>query len=125
MRVFGDLEAAVMNLLWTQSRPMSVREVRDALADRREWAYTTVMTVMDNLHTKQWLCRSLQGRAYLYEPVAGREAYVAELMGDALQASSDRTTAFAHFVSAMNPTDTAALRQALAHLDEGSDVSDD
>lgn len=125
MRVFGDLEAAVMDRLWAESRPMSVREVRDALADRREWAYTTVMTVMDNLHTKNWLRRSQRGRAYVYEPIAGREAYVAELMGEALQGSSDRTSAFIHFVSAMTPADAAALRLALRHLDHDSGAPDD
>lgn len=125
VRVFGDLEAAVMDRLWTEARPMSVREVRNALAARREWAYTTVMTVMDNLHTKNWLRRSQHGRAYLYEPVAGREAYVAELMGEALRGSSDRTSAFIHFVSAMSPADTAALHLALRHLGRESDASDD
>ncbi len=103
---------------------MSVREMRDALVDRRDWAYTTVMTVMDNLHTKNWLRRSQQGRAYVYEPVAGREAYVAELMGEALRESSDRTSAFIHFVTAMTPADTAALRLALGQLDHDSGLSD-
>ncbi len=114
-----------MDRLWTEARPMSVREMRDALEDRRDWAYTTVMTVMDNLHTKGWLRRARKGRAYVYEPVADREAYVAELMGEALRGSSDRTSAFIHFVTAMTPADAAALRLVLRHLSDASAESDD
>lgn len=125
MRGFGDLEAAIMDLLWAEARTMSVREVRDGLATRREWAYTTVMTVMDNLHSKGWVHRSRQGRAYLYQPVAGREAYVAELMGQALLDSGDRASALLHFVSAMTPEDTAALRQALGQVENDPAATDD
>lgn len=58
----------------------------------------------------------------MYEPVASREAYVADLMGEALGGSADHTFALMHFVSAMTPADTAALRRALRTLDEGSDT---
>lgn len=117
MRGLGDLKAAIMSLLWAEERTMSVREVRDGLANRREWAYTTVMTVLDTLHSKGWLTRSRRGRAYIYQPVAGREAYVAELMGQALLDSGDRASAFLRFVSAMTPEDTAALREALRRVE--------
>jgi predicted transcriptional regulator len=113
MRGFGDLEAAVMHCLWSSDALMSVREVRDALAEDRDLAYTTVMTVLDNLHKKGWVRRELDGRAYLYEPVASREAYTAQLMSEALDSSDDRPAAFLHFVDAMSTEDTEALRQAL------------
>ena len=55
MRPLGELEAAVMDRIWTGDRPVLVREVVEALQPERPSAYTTVMTVMDNLHRKGWL----------------------------------------------------------------------
>lgn len=124
VRRFGELEAAVMHQLWSQSRPMSVREVRDALSSRREWAYTTLLTVMDNLHSKGWLGRVQEGRAYIYAPVADRETYVAELMGEALRDSDDPASALLHFVGAMTSDDVEALRRALRKLDEEARSND-
>ena len=55
-----------MDLLWSAERPLSVREAMDGLRPERELAYTTVMTVMDNLHRKRWLRRHRDGRAWRY-----------------------------------------------------------
>jgi len=52
MRRFGELEAVIMERLWGWGRPVLVREVVDALHDDRAPAYTTVMTVMENLYRK-------------------------------------------------------------------------
>ena len=49
MRQFGELEAVIMNRLWAWGRPALVREMVDDLQKDRQIAYTTVMTVMDNL----------------------------------------------------------------------------
>ena len=60
-RPFGDLEATVMDLMWSADRPLLVREVIDLMRPERAPAYTTVMTVMDNLHRKGWLDRRRDG----------------------------------------------------------------
>ena len=112
-RPFGDLEATVMDLLWSAGRPLLVREVVDLMHPQRTPAYTTVMTVMDNLHRKEWLARSRDGRAWRYEPVLGREAYTARLMREALAVSDDRAGVLARFVEEISPTEAAALAAAL------------
>jgi predicted transcriptional regulator len=116
MRRFGELEAVVMDRLWERGRPALVREVVDDLREHRAVAYTTVMTVMDNLYRKGWLRRERDGRAWRYEPTRSRSAYTAELMSDALGTSPDRRTALTHFVLQMSPHDVALLRQALDQL---------
>jgi predicted transcriptional regulator len=113
MRRFGELEAVIMDRLWARNRPMLVREVVDELHDDREPAYTTVMTVMENLHRKGWLRRERDGRAWRYEPTGSRSSYTAGLMNDALATSPDRRTALAHFALQMSPNDAALLREAL------------
>jgi predicted transcriptional regulator len=113
MRQFGELEALIMDRLWEAGRPMLVREMLDSLRDERALAYTTVMTVMENLHRKGWLRRERDGRAWRYEPTGSRSVYTTALMNSALSTSSDRRTALAHFVLQMSPHDAALLREAL------------
>ena len=52
MREFGQLEMAIMDVMWAAETPCVVREVRERLRYDRPVAYTTVMTVMDILHRK-------------------------------------------------------------------------
>jgi predicted transcriptional regulator len=73
----GELEAEVMAALWENAQPITVRHTLTAL--HRPAAYTTVMTVMDNLHRKGLLTRERHRRAYHYRPVWGREEYTARL----------------------------------------------
>jgi predicted transcriptional regulator len=113
MRRFGELEAVIMDRLWEQGRPMLVREMVENLHAERPLAYTTVMTVMENLHRKGWLRRDRDGRAWRYEPTGSRSGYTAALMNEALTTSSDRRTALAHFVLQMSPHDAELLREAL------------
>ena len=112
-RPFGDLEATVMEQLWGAGRPLAVREVVELLRPERVLAYTTVMTVLDNLHRKHWLRRHRDGRAWRYEPVLTRQAYTAQLMHEALAVSEDRAGVLARFVEEIDPEDAAALSEAL------------
>ncbi|WP_322748279.1 MULTISPECIES: BlaI/MecI/CopY family transcriptional regulator [unclassified Frankia] len=114
VRGLGELEAVVMDRLWSASQPQTVRAVYEELLVHRRIAYTTVMTVMDNLRRKGWLRRSLDGRAYLYEPVRSREVHSAEVMGEALADSTDRAVTLMHFVEHMSPAEARLLRDALA-----------
>lgn len=115
VRRLGDLEAAVMQCLWSAGEGLRVREVRGALASR-PLAYTTVMTVLDNLHTKGWVRREMVGRGYVYHPVESREAYTARLMAEALEESADRATALMHFVQDISDEDAALLGRLLRRL---------
>ena len=113
MRQFGELEAAIMDRLWDWGRPALVREVLEDLRKDRPFAYTTVMTVMENLHRKGWLRRDRDGRAWRYQPTGSRSGYTAALMSNALATTTDRRTALAHFVLQMSPHDAELLQQAL------------
>ncbi len=114
LRSFGDLESAVMDQLWAAGHPMLVREVLEGLQEDRPLAYTTVMTVMDKLHRKGWLTREREGRAYVYQPSAPREAYAAQLMSQAFTQADDATATLIRFIDAMSPDEAAALDRALS-----------
>lgn len=74
--VLGELEQAVMDVLWGRSEALSVREVHAALSNGRELAYTTVMTVLDRLAKKGIVVRNLDGRAWHYRPALSRAELV-------------------------------------------------
>jgi len=108
----GDLERAVMDVLWDRAAPATVREVVDGL-DGRDLAYTTVMTVLDRLAGKGMVERERTGRAWSYQPVAGRDAYIAQLMLDALDLSGERDAALVRFARSVTGDEADVLRAAL------------
>jgi len=102
-----------MDLVWSRDAPATVRDVLTDLRPVRPLAYTTVMTVLDNLHRKGWLRRELAGRAYRYTATVTREGYSAQLMRDALDDAGDPAEALVRFLGQMTPEEAAALRTAL------------
>ena len=60
-----------MKIVW-KLRTATVRDVYEALRQRRRIAYTTVMTMMKILAEKRHLRRSQQGRTYVYEPTRSK-----------------------------------------------------
>lgn len=76
--VLGDLEAAIMEIVWARSRGrgLTVRNVLTILRRRRAVAYTTVMTTMARLAKKKLLRAEKDGQAYLYRPTAAKEEFV-------------------------------------------------
>jgi predicted transcriptional regulator len=112
-RPLGELEDAVMTRVWKWNRPVTVREVLEDLQQERSIAYTTVMTVLDNLHQKGWVRREAEGRAYRYEAVSTRAAYAAALMNEAWSRSDNPAAALVAFFGMMSPQQREILRDAV------------
>ncbi|MGW0602797.1 BlaI/MecI/CopY family transcriptional regulator [Streptomyces sp. NPDC002644] len=120
----GELEDAVMSRIWKWNRPVTVREVLEDLQNDRSIAYTTVMTVLDNLQRKGWVRRHAEGRAYRYEAVSSRAAYSAALMNDAWSRSDNPTAALVAFFGMMNEAQRGMVRDAL-RIAHGPDAAPD
>ena len=108
----GDLERAIMDVLWETDAPLTVREVSARLTERN-LAHTTVMTVLDRLAKKGFARRQRDGRAWRYCPAATRETYVTELMLTALDQTGDRTAALTRFAQSVSGVEADVLRDAL------------
>ena len=67
------LELLCLRALWSLGEG-NVRHVQEAIAGTRTLAYTTVMTLLERLARKGVLTRRKVGRAFVYVPVASREA---------------------------------------------------
>lgn len=113
----GDLEHAVMDHLWDSDQPQTVRQVHDGLRARRALAYTTVMTVLQRLSTKDLVVQIRDDRAYRYAPAQERDELVAGLMVEVLDQFVDhrvRHNALMTFLARVGAEEIEALRRALA-----------
>jgi predicted transcriptional regulator len=113
MHGLGDLQAAVMNVLWDAGQPLKVRQVLDRLDTGKPLAYTTVMTVLDNLHRKSWTFREMDGQAYRYLPTISRAEAAARALRDILDTSGDPDAVLRHFVRSATEHESTILRRAL------------
>jgi predicted transcriptional regulator len=67
----GELQAAVMNVVWELGEA-TVGQVREKLAEEKELAYTTVLSVLQKLEKAGWLKHRSDGRSYIYLPRKSR-----------------------------------------------------
>ena len=109
----GKLEASVMDVLWAATEPLRVRQVLDELNRRRTLAYTTVLTVLDNLHRKELVVRELDGRAYSYRTASSREETAALALRAVLDSTGDPESVLLHFARSVSPQESEVLRRAL------------
>jgi predicted transcriptional regulator len=80
--VLGPQELQIMKVVWERGR-VTVRDVYQALLERRQVAYTTVMTMMNILEQKGFLKKSAgDDRAYLYEPAKSRKSVMRAMVNE-------------------------------------------
>lgn len=74
-KALGFLELKVMKMIWKKEK-CTVRNVMEDLREEKSLAYTTVMTVMDNLYKKGFVKRVKVKRAYHYLPKAPENLFI-------------------------------------------------
>lgn len=73
---FGPLEKEVLEVLWERPAGCCVRDIFQTLQQRRDIAYTTVMTVMNRLVEKGALRCCREGKAHTYAAIFSRDDIV-------------------------------------------------
>jgi predicted transcriptional regulator len=68
-------ELAIMKVIWSLEKA-TVRDVYETLRERRQIAYTTVMTMMKILETKGYLKKTQVDRAFVYRSSRPRQQVV-------------------------------------------------
>ena len=121
MRGFGELEQAIMDVVWAADTPLPVRDVLGRLNEGRSQplAYNTVQTVMEILHRKEWLTRAKDGRAFRYKATKSREEYAASLIDQVWATGVDRTATLVKLFDELDADEVAELRAALAERADG------
>jgi predicted transcriptional regulator len=83
-RVLRPQELQIMKVVWDRGR-VTVRDVYEALRERRQIAYTTVMTMMNILDKKGFLKRTPgEDRAFVYEPVKSQQSVMRAMVNEFL-----------------------------------------
>ncbi len=109
--VLGELESAVMEILWSEAG-QTVNEVEERLQGKRDIAHTTVLTTLDRMHRKGYLTREKQAKAFVYSPRYTREEFertmAQEVLGALIGHSAE--TAVSTFVDLIS-SDPGGLEQ--------------
>ena len=70
-----------MKIVW-ERESATVRDVYEALLERRKVAYTTVMTMMKILEQKKYLKKTQADRAYVYRPAQPKRQVIGAMVRD-------------------------------------------
>jgi predicted transcriptional regulator len=83
----SDAELEVLKALWERG-PSTVRQVNEHLRrGGRQWAYTTVLTLLQRLQGKGWVAGEAAAPAHVFQALATRQ----EWLQDRLQSLADQT----------------------------------
>jgi predicted transcriptional regulator len=113
VREFGELEMAIMDVMWAGDQRYVVREVRERMCYSHPVAYTTVMTVMNILHRKGVLHREKHGRAWRYWPAEAREEHDARLMAEVLRSGGKEDVTMRRFLERVSDEEMESLLSAV------------
>ena len=128
MASLGELERAVMDLLWAGHEPATANTLRDRLAttteangdaaghEGKELAVTTVLTVLSRLEKKGLGERERGRRPHRSPAVSSREDHTAELMHEVLGSAPDREAVLARFIGSVTDSEAETLRKLLGHI---------
>lgn len=111
-KVLGPLESQVMGILW-DSGPSTVAEVHGRLRQRRDVAYTTVLTILGRLREKGLVDRTQARNLHVYAPAMTREEFagrVVEGVVDGLLEAFSQP-ALAYFLRRLSEKDEALLKE--------------
>ncbi len=112
MATLGELERAVMEILWASDETLSAYDLQERLAGR-ELAATTILTVLSRLEKKGFVARTRDARPHRYRAAASREEHMADLMHEVLGTASNRTAVLERFVGQVSPEEAETLRRLL------------
>lgn len=110
-------ELTIMKIVW-QLKSATVRDVYQALQDKRPVAYTTVMTMMKILQEKGFLKKTMVERTHLYKPAKPMEQVVGAMVRDFLDRVFDGAPDRLLLHLAKNNTLTGAQRRIVKQLIE-------
>ena len=76
-----ELELEILKVLWRDGSS-SGRNVRDALAEFRDLAYTSVMTILGIMEEKGYVRRKKKGNSYVYSARIREETVTRRMLRD-------------------------------------------
>jgi BlaI family transcriptional regulator, penicillinase repressor len=120
----GDLQLAIMHVLWASGEASSA-EVHTALLQEHGLAPTTIATMLKKMEDKGVICHRAEGRQFIYQPAVAeedvRQTMVSELVGNVFR--GDHAALVNHLLTEgdFDPDELAVLRARIegARREEG------
>ena len=78
---FGDLQLAIMRVLWEREEA-TASEVHAALLDERGLAPTTIATMLKKMEAKGVVAHRVDGRVFVYRPTVDEREVRATMVSD-------------------------------------------
>jgi predicted transcriptional regulator len=114
-------ELSIMKVVWRLEKA-TVREVYEAVREKRPVAYTTVMTMMKILEEKGFLKKTRVERAYLYKPARPRQQVVGAMVRDFVDRVFDGAASglLLHLArdSRLSEDERESIRRVIEEMDE-------
>lgn len=114
-------ELEIMKVIWPLEQA-TVRDVYDALRERRAIAYTTVQTMMNVLEAKGHLSRHSGERAHVYTPVRPQQTVVRSMVREFVDRVFDGSARplLVHLLrdKRLSARERRQLQQLIARLEE-------
>lgn len=119
----SDMEMQVLSVLW-DSGPLTARDVLERLPDRKDRAYTTVLSIMQVMEKKGLLTHSMEGRANVYKPAVTRKQvmkpFVRSLVQNVFGGSPARALQHLLEDETVDADQLAAIRELIDKHDPGN-----
>jgi predicted transcriptional regulator len=116
----GELELAVLKVLWDQPGS-TVLEVAEIMAERRDCARTTILTVMQRLHAKGFLRRKKVQGIHRYSANRERRHVLSGLVGrfveNVLDGSASQLLAYLVEAKDLTPEQAGQLRRIVEEIE--------
>ena len=121
----GPLEANIIGVIWnSDKKPVRVREVYEKLKQKKNIAYTTVMSTMDRLYEKELLDRRIQkgkgGLFYVYWPRLEEQNFkksaVREVINSLVENFGEIVTNYLAEQAASDEQELKTLRQQVENI---------
>ncbi len=115
----GSLEADVLTVVWEYKR-VRVRDVYETLRKQRKIAYTTVMTVMNNLVKKDLLTQDRTNTAYIYTPAIAETKVTQTILDSVVKRlfGGRRNVAVSHLLGLRNTLTAGQMGELRRYAEE-------
>jgi len=84
-KFLGELEAEVMEVMWRLNEATVKKVNRLMEANGRSFAYTTILTVMQNLEKKGLLRVRKENKKNIYSPAMTKEEFLKRMVGETVR----------------------------------------
>ncbi len=116
-----DAELAILNVLWERG-PSTVRQVQEALKDRRQTGYTTTLKLMQIMLEKALVKRDDSSHAHVYRAALTRgktqRQLIGKLVDQVFEGSAQQLVMQALSSHTSSPAELAEIKRLIEDLEK-------